>query len=143
MQVYQNRKEKRKLMPAVTHVSGYGSLQTISKAQNCLSYLLIKAFKTITGVSIVLNTSLNENEPTVCIPEEAQQCFHRTKMDVIIIGNYFVRKFRYTIRVTIVTFVLDDSNMSPPVNEEVVTRGLPWFICQRRDNKLSRLNIKF
>lgn len=92
LQVYQIRAEKRSLVPAVTHVNGSGRLQTISKAQNPLYYRLIESFKESTGVPLVLNTSFNENEPVVCKPEEALDCFLRTKMDVLVMGNWFVER---------------------------------------------------
>lgn len=53
---------------------------------------LIKEFEKLTGVPVVLNTSFNENEPIVCKPEEAIECFLRTEMDTLVIGNYMVRK---------------------------------------------------
>jgi carbamoyltransferase len=46
----------------------------------------------MTGVPILLNTSFNENEPVVCKPEEALNCFLRTKMDVLVCGNYFIER---------------------------------------------------
>ncbi len=52
----------------------------------------IEAFSRLTGVPMVLNTSFNENEPVVCRPEEALDCFLRTKMDVLVLGNYLVRR---------------------------------------------------
>lgn len=92
LQVYQIREDKRPLIPAVTHVNGSGRLQSVTKAQNPRYYSLIKAFETITGVPIVLNTSFNENEPVVCRPQEALECFLRTKMDVIVMENWFVER---------------------------------------------------
>jgi len=92
LQVYQIREDKRPLIPAVTHVNGSGRLQSVTEAQNSLYYSLIKAFEIITGVPIVLNTSFNENEPIVCRPQEALECFLRTKMDVIVMGNWFVER---------------------------------------------------
>ncbi|MDD4869344.1 MAG: carbamoyltransferase C-terminal domain-containing protein [Kiritimatiellae bacterium] len=92
LQVYQIREEKRKLIPAVTHVNGSGRLQSVSKSQNPRYYRLIKAFEMITGVPVVLNTSFNENEPVVCKPEEALDCFLRTRMDVLVMGNWFVER---------------------------------------------------
>ena len=92
LQVYQIRKEKRKEIPAVTHVNGSGRLQTISEKQNPLYYKLIKEFEKITNVPIVLNTSFNENEPIVCHPQEALDCFLRTKMDALILGRYFIHR---------------------------------------------------
>ena len=87
MQVYPIRSEKRALIPAVTHVDGSGRLQTVEKSTNSLYYRLISAFSDRTGVPMVLNTSFNENEPVVCQPQEALDCFLRTKMDVLVIGR--------------------------------------------------------
>jgi carbamoyltransferase len=87
MQVFQIREEKRPLIPAVTHVDGSGRLQTVSKNTNPRYYLLIDAFRKLSGVPMLLNTSFNENEPVVCRPQEALDCFLRTKMDVLVIGN--------------------------------------------------------
>lgn len=92
LQVYQIREEKRALIPAVTHVNGSGRLQSVTEAQNSRYYHLIKAFEAITGVPTVLNTSFNENEPVVCKPQEALDCFLRTKMDVLVMGNWFVER---------------------------------------------------
>jgi len=92
MKVFQIRKEKRSLIPAVTHVDGSGRLQTVHQDTNPRYYKLIKAFEAITGIPIVLNTSFNENEPVVCRPEEALDCFLRTKMDALIIGNFMITR---------------------------------------------------
>ena len=92
LQVYQIKEEKRKEIPAVTHVNGSGRLQTITEKQNSLYYNLIKEFEKITGVPIVLNTSFNENEPVVCRPQEALDCFLRTKMDVLILGSHIISR---------------------------------------------------
>ena len=87
MQVFQIREEKRALIPAVTHVDGSGRLQTVSQRTNPRYYRLIEAFRDLTGVPMVLNTSFNENEPVVCEPKEALDCFLRTKMDVLVMGD--------------------------------------------------------
>lgn len=92
MQVYPIRADKRALIPAVTHVDGSGRLQTVSADTNPRYYRLIAAFARQTGVPIVLNTSFNENEPVVCRPEEALDCFLRTKMDVLVLGRWIVRR---------------------------------------------------
>lgn len=92
MQVYQIREEKRALIPAVTHVDGSGRLQTVYQQTNPRYWRLIEAFREITGVPMVLNTSFNENEPVVCRPTEALECFLRTKMDLLVIGNWMVRR---------------------------------------------------
>ena len=87
MQVFQIREEKRPLIPAVTHVDGSGRLQTVYRRTNPRYYRLIEAFRELTGVPMVLNTSFNENEPVVCEPKEALDCFLRTKMDVLVMEN--------------------------------------------------------
>jgi carbamoyltransferase len=87
MQVFQVRAEKRALIPAVTHVDGSGRLQTVSAEHNPLYHQLIAELFAQTGVPMVLNTSFNENEPVVCRPEEALDCFLRTRMDVLALGS--------------------------------------------------------
>jgi carbamoyltransferase len=91
-QVYQIREEKRMQIPAVTHVDGSGRLQTVSREANPLYHQLISAFADATGVPMVLNTSFNENEPIVCRPEEALDCFLRTTMDVLVLGNWVISR---------------------------------------------------
>ena len=86
------RKEKQKLIPAVTHVDGSGRLQSVKKALRPRYYRLIKEFYDITGVPILINTSFNENEPVVNIPEEAIDCYLRTDMDMLVLGNYVLEK---------------------------------------------------
>jgi carbamoyltransferase len=87
MQVFQIREEKRAQIPAVTHVDGSGRLQTVHRLTNPLYHQLIETFRDLTGVPMVLNTSFNENEPMVCEPKEALDCFLRTKMDMLVMGN--------------------------------------------------------
>lgn len=92
MQVYQIREDKRPEIPAVTHVDGSGRLQTVYADTNPRYHRLIKSFEELTGVPIVLNTSFNENEPVVCRPMEALDCFLRTKMDVLVLGDTFISR---------------------------------------------------
>jgi len=92
MQVFRIREEKRKEIPAVTHVDGTGRLQTVTWSSNPRYARLITAFRDLTGVPIVLNTSFNENEPVVCKPEEAIDCFLRTKMDVLVLGDTLIQR---------------------------------------------------
>jgi carbamoyltransferase len=91
-QVFRIRPEKRALIPAVTHVDGTGRLQTVTESQNPLYYGLIREFGRRTGVPILLNTSFNENEPIVNRPEEALDCFLRTKMDVLVLGHNVIER---------------------------------------------------
>lgn len=92
MQVYQIRPERRESIPAVTHVDGSGRLQTVYKETNPRYWALIEAFRELTGVPMVLNTSFNENEPVVCRPVEALDCFLRTQMDLLVLGDWIVRR---------------------------------------------------
>jgi len=92
MKVLQIRESKRRRVPAVTHVDGSGRVHTVTLEANPLFFKLIKAFDTLTGVPIVLNTSFNENEPIVCRPEEALDCFTRTNMDLLVLGGYLIRR---------------------------------------------------
>jgi len=98
MQVFQIREEKRALIPAVTHVDGSGRLQTVSSRTNPRYHRLIDSFRALTVIPMVLNTSFNENEPVVCKPQEALDCFLRTKMDLLIIENTVISRERETPR---------------------------------------------
>jgi carbamoyltransferase len=89
---YRVRPEKRALLPAPTHVDGTGRLQTVSRQANPRYWKLIREFEKLTGVPAVVNTSFNDNEPIVCRPEEAVDCFLRTKMDVLVLGNLLIEK---------------------------------------------------
>ena len=89
---YAVRPEKRALIPAPTHVDGTGRLQTVTREANPRYYALIAAFRDLTGVPVVLNTSFNANEPIVCRPEEAIDCFLRTKMDALVMGDFLVTR---------------------------------------------------
>ncbi len=91
-QAYTVRPEKRDVIPAPTHVDGTGRLQTVTREANPRYWALIREFANLTGVPVVLNTSFNDNEPIVCRPEEAIECFLRTKMDVLVLGDILVRK---------------------------------------------------
>jgi len=86
------RPEKRSQIPAPTHVDGTGRLQTVTREANPRYHALISAFRGLTGVPVVLNTSFNDNEPIVCRPEEAIDCFLRTKMDALVLGDFLVTR---------------------------------------------------
>ncbi|MFN0044564.1 MAG: carbamoyltransferase [Alphaproteobacteria bacterium] len=92
MQVFQIRPEKRERIPAVCHVDGSGRLQTVTRAANPRYHRLISSFAAETGIPMVLNTSFNENEPVVCTPEQALDCFLRTNMDVLALGDYLLAR---------------------------------------------------
>ncbi|RYD72796.1 MAG: carbamoyltransferase, partial [Sphingobacteriales bacterium] len=90
--VLQIKAHKRKEIPAVTHMDGTGRLQSVHQETNERFYNLINAFYQSTGVPILLNTSFNENEPIVNTPEEALDCFLRTKMDMLVMEDIIIRK---------------------------------------------------
>ncbi|MFN8448128.1 MAG: carbamoyltransferase C-terminal domain-containing protein [Anaerolineae bacterium] len=92
LKVYGVLPEKQREIPAVTHVDGTGRLQTVERQHSPLYWSLIHAFGERTGTPVVLNTSFNENEPIVRTPAEAIDCFARTKMDALAIGNFVVTK---------------------------------------------------
>jgi carbamoyltransferase len=89
---YSVRPEKRHKIPAPTHVDGTGRLQTVAKTANPRYWNLIKEVERQTGVPVVLNTSFNDNEPIVCKPQEAIDCFLRTQMDALVLGDFLITK---------------------------------------------------
>ncbi len=92
LHVYKIRPEWRERLCAVNHVDDTGRLQSVSREENPLYYDLIRAFDAKTGIPVILNTSFNENEPIVCSPAEAIDCYLRTKMDVLAIGPFVSKK---------------------------------------------------
>jgi carbamoyltransferase len=90
--VYDVLPEKRALVPAITHVDGTGRLQTVEEDASPRYYRLISEFDRLTGVPILLNTSFNENEPVVMSPEHALDTFGKTRIDLLVLGNYVVRR---------------------------------------------------
>jgi carbamoyltransferase len=89
---YAVRPEKRNKIPAPTHIDGTGRLQTVTREANPRYWSLIKAFEQLTGVPVVLNTSFNDNEPIVCRPAEALDCFQRTQMDALVLGDFLITR---------------------------------------------------
>ena len=92
MKVFQIREGKKAQIPAVTHVDGSGRLQTVTEIDNRIYYRLIQKFAEQTGVPMLLNTSFNENEPVVCQPEEALDCFLRTEMDMLVMERHVITR---------------------------------------------------
>lgn len=84
--------EKREEIPAVVHIDGTGRLQTVNEKTNSRYYNLIKEFYKLTNVPLVLNTSFNENEPIVLSPDNAIDCFLRTKMDILVLQNFLIER---------------------------------------------------
>jgi carbamoyltransferase len=92
LMVYKTRPEVRSRLSAVNHVDNTGRVQTVARSSNPRYYGLIEEFDRLTGLPVLLNTSFNENEPIICTPDEAVDCYLRTKMDVLVIGPYFCKK---------------------------------------------------
>jgi carbamoyltransferase len=92
MLVFKTRPDVRDRLCAINHIDNTGRLQTVSRSQNPRYHALISAFKHQTGLPVILNTSFNENEPIVCTPREALDCFLRTRMDLLVLGNWLVRR---------------------------------------------------
>jgi carbamoyltransferase len=86
------RPEKRAQIPAVTHLDGTGRLQTVDSSTNPRYHALIERFAKLTGIPILLNTSFNENEPIVNLPEEALACFLRTQMDILVLEDFVISR---------------------------------------------------
>jgi len=93
MNMYERLYHLRSFVPAVTHIDYSARVQTISKTYNPHFWQLIKDFKSITGCSMLINTSFNQRgEPMVCTPEDAFRCFMNTGMDILVIGDFLSEK---------------------------------------------------
>ena len=84
------REQMRGKVPAITHHDGTARPQAVVRATNPLFWDTIKAFEDITGIPLVINTSFNDNEPIVCTPQDAINCFLRTRIDLLVLENYLV-----------------------------------------------------
>lgn len=92
LMVYRTRADRQEELQAVDHVDHTGRVQTVRREDNPRYWNLIDAFERISGTPAVLNTSFNENEPIVCTPREALDCFARTKMDAVVLGDFLVKR---------------------------------------------------
>jgi carbamoyltransferase len=90
--VYRTLADKRALIPAASHVDRTTRVQTVERDTEPRYYRLIEEFGRQTGVPVLLNTSFNENEPIVMTPAEAIDTFQKTHMDVLVLGNYVLRR---------------------------------------------------
>lgn len=91
--VFNINEEKRKSIPSISHVDGTCRPQTVKKQTNKLFYNLIKEFKRITDIPIILNTSFNvKGEPIVCTPQDALNDFKNTYMDYLVINKFLIKK---------------------------------------------------
>jgi len=90
--VYKTAADKRDKVPAVNHVDDTGRVQSVEARVEPRYHRLISEFERRTGVPILLNTSFNENEPIVMTPQDALETFRKTRMDVLALGNWIVRR---------------------------------------------------
>jgi carbamoyltransferase len=86
------RSERQEQIPAVTHVDGTGRAQTVDRETSPLFWRLIREFEALTGVPVLLNTSFNENEPIVCSPDDAIDCYRKTAMDALVMGRFVAQR---------------------------------------------------
>ena len=91
--VFPVKEEKAHQIPAVRHIDGTARIQTINRQQHPLYYDLLQAFKKITGVPVLINTSFNTNsEPIVCNPRDAISCFFTSPFDALVINSFLIEK---------------------------------------------------
>lgn len=91
--VYQVQPDKADKIPAVRHVDGTARIQTVNREQHTLYYDLLKAFKALTGVPVLINTSFNTlGKPIVCSPRDAIECFWSSPFDVLVVGSFLIEK---------------------------------------------------
>lgn len=90
---FQQLKEVRSTIPAITHVDYSARIQTVDGIHNPDFYALLNAFKDATGCPVLINTSFNvRGEPIVCTPEDAYRCFMMTEMDILVMENIILLK---------------------------------------------------
>ncbi|HAT84853.1 carbamoyltransferase family protein [Cohaesibacter gelatinilyticus] len=83
----------RSEIPAITHVDYSARIQTVHKETNPKYHAVISRFKELSGCPVVVNTSFNvRGEPIVCTPEDAFRCFMGTELDVLVVGNFILKK---------------------------------------------------
>jgi len=80
-------------IPAVTHVDYSARVQTVHRETNPRYHALLSAFKGLTGCGVLVNTSFNvRGEPIVCTPEDAFRCFMGSEIEVLTVGNCYLKK---------------------------------------------------
>lgn len=85
--------EVRSVLPSITHVDYSSRIQTVTKKSDALLFEVLSAFKKKSGVGVLVNTSFNiKDEPIVCSPEDAIHCFKNTEIDVLVLGEFLIKK---------------------------------------------------
>jgi carbamoyltransferase len=91
--VYCVQSDKADKIPAVRHVDGTARIQTVNEDQHPQYYSLLKEFKKLTGVPVLVNTSFNtRGEPIVCTPRDAIECFWTSPFDALVINSFLLEK---------------------------------------------------
>ena len=91
--VYRVREEMADRIPAVRHVDGTARIQTVNAQQHPAYHALLKAFKELTGVPVLVNTSFNTlGKPIVLTPRDAVECFWCSPFDALVIGSFLIEK---------------------------------------------------
>ncbi|GAB4365361.1 MAG: carbamoyltransferase [Calditrichia bacterium] len=91
--LYEKLYYPRSEIPAVTHIDFSARIQSVNQSTNPRYWQLIREFKNQTGCSVLVNTSFNvRGEPIVCTPEDAYNCFMKTDMDLLVLGDYLLDK---------------------------------------------------
>ena len=91
--VYDVKHDKANKIPAVRHVDGTARIQTVNEKQHPAYYALLKEFKKITGIPVLVNTSFNtRGEPIVCTPRDAIECFWTSPFDALVINSFLLEK---------------------------------------------------
>jgi carbamoyltransferase len=91
--VHQVKPDRSDKIPAVRHVDGTARIQTVRRDQHEHYYDLIREFKKLTGVPVLVNTSFNtRGEPIVCTPRDAIECFWTSPFDALVINSFLLEK---------------------------------------------------
>ncbi|MFA6357372.1 MAG: carbamoyltransferase [Candidatus Omnitrophota bacterium] len=89
------RNEKKGIIPGIVHIDGTARVQTVNKNTNQKLYQLIKEFENLTGIPVIINTSFNlKGEPIVCTPEDALNCFRKSEMDYLVLGDFVIARLK-------------------------------------------------
>jgi len=86
------RSEYRERLPGVTHVDGTARIQMVTRESNTRLHRLLEEFERLSGYAVLINTSFNMQEPIVCSPEDALNCFEKAGLDALFMGNYRIDK---------------------------------------------------
>ncbi|MFT6217176.1 MAG: carbamoyltransferase, partial [Roseivirga sp.] len=91
--ILEKSRVEKSLFPGITHVDYSSRIQTVDETTNPHFWPLLNAYKNLTGNSLLINTSFNiKDEPIVCTPADAYNCYVKTEMDYLFLGNFILTK---------------------------------------------------